>query len=145
MGLESAAQLLATALMLLQSVSANPSLPESVRASAQDVAQKAISESTRAISQQETSASKLSCTITADKPNYWLGEIIVFRWTANGAVSAKFVQDASGTNLTPPDLELGLGGEWRKAATVKGYPFVTMKVTDAMGASATCSEMVYVY
>lgn len=147
MTLEVAAQFLTTALLIIQSVSANPSLPQSTRDQAQTIAQQAITEATRAIAKSPTrGASVPSCTITADKPNYFLGEVILFSWTTTNAAAAEFIPDTSGReNLQPPDSMLGARGVWRKAATVKGYPFVTMKVTDRSGHSATCSTMVYVY
>ncbi|MFZ2886855.1 MAG: hypothetical protein WA021_03480 [Minisyncoccia bacterium] len=54
MALEAAVQLLTTALMLLQLVSANPALPQSMRDTAQSVAQSAITEATKAIANPVT-------------------------------------------------------------------------------------------
>ena len=65
--------------MLIQLVSANPALLQSVRDEAERIAETAITESTWAIAKPPVrSASEPSCTITSDKYNYWLGEIIVF-------------------------------------------------------------------
>lgn len=145
MALEAAAQLLVSALMLLQLVSANPSLPQSVRDGVQAFTQNTITEATRAIAKTNTGAAPLWCTITSDKPNYMLGEIIVFSWTTNAA-AARFVPDMSGNgNLAVPAIELVPAGVWRTTASVRGYPFATIEVKDANGARAACSSMVYVY
>lgn len=150
MTLESIAQLLATTLLLLQAVSANPALPQSVRDQTQGVAQRVITEATRAMARPSVSvvsvgaSTQPSCTIRSDKDNYELGEIIVFRWSARNATSATFVPAASDKNLVPPTLDLGGGGEWRAPAAVRGYPFVTIKASNG-SESATCSRMVYVY
>jgi hypothetical protein len=58
MALDAAVQLLTTALLLLQLVSSNPSLPQSLRDTAQSVAQNAITQATQAMSGQSTSVSK---------------------------------------------------------------------------------------
>lgn len=145
MALEAAAQLLASVLVLIQAVSANPALPQSVRDEAQGIAQTAITEATRAIARPAANKASPSCTIASDKLNYMLGEIIVFSWTTN-ATSARFVPDASGRgNLPVPTVELTPSGVWRVKATVSGYPFVTIEVKDARGERSACSSMVYVY
>ncbi|MEK7156157.1 MAG: hypothetical protein AAB734_04750 [Patescibacteria group bacterium] len=146
MALDAAAQLLASALMLIQLVSANPALPQSVRDEAERIAETAITESTRAIAKPPVrSASEPSCTITSDKYNYWLGEIIVFSWTTTNAASARFVPDTSGSgNLPVPTIELTPSGEWRTKARVGGYPFATIQVTKD-SQRAACSSMVNVY
>lgn len=140
-----AAQLLTTALLLLQTVSANPALPQSVRDSAQATAQSAITEATRVIGQNQGSATSPSCKITSDKFNYSEGEIILFSWITKNAVSAEFVSDIERGNLQTPDIDLTGSGIWRKAATAKGYTFATIKVMGRDGTSGTCSHMVNVH
>ncbi len=139
-----AAQLLTTVLMLLQTVSANPTLPQSVRDSAATVAQSAITEATRTI-QSGTAGTPPSCMISSDKFNYREGEIILFSWMTKNAVSAEFISDIERGNLQTPDIDLTGSGIWRKAATAKGYTFATIKVTGSDGASGTCSHMVSVH
>ena len=146
MSLDAAAQLLASALLLMQAASANPAAPQSVRDQAQLIAQSAITEATRTIARPPSaSATSPSCTITTDKPNYRLGEIILFNWTSTNAASFEFVPDTwrrdGAKDVQPP----GPNGVWRRAATVRGYPFLTMKVTGQDGKTATCSKMVEVY
>lgn len=143
MTLEAAAQLLTTALMLLQTVSTNPSLPQSVRDGAQGIAQSAITEATRTIGTAGQGGSP-SCKITSDKYNYRLGEIIVFSWESQNAASLSFVQDSEKTGLDAPAIDLSMGGTWNAVAKTSGYPFVTMQVKDTAGRSATCSAMVSV-
>jgi len=63
MALDAAVQLLTTALLLLQLVTSNPSLPQSLRDTAQSVAQNAITQATQAISGQSTS-------VSTPTPNY---------------------------------------------------------------------------
>jgi|GEM_PF-2219001 len=146
MTLEAAAQLLATALLLLQSVSANPALPQSVRDQAQQTAEKAITEATRTLGVPRATGGEPTCTIKSDKYNYWLGEIIVFRWTSANVSSARVVPSSSGIDTLPVrDMELAPGGEWRTKATTSGYPFATIEVKDASGRRAACSAMVNVH
>jgi len=143
MTLEAAAQLLTTALMLLQTVSANPSLPQSVRDSAQSIAQQSITAATRATAAAGQEGSP-SCTITSDKYNYRLGEIIVLSWESKNAASLSFMQGSEVTGLDAPAIDLSMGGTWNAVAKTIGYPFVTMSVKDTAGRSATCSAMVNV-
>lgn len=143
MTLEAAAQLLTSVLMLMQAVSTNPSLPQGVHENTQHVAERAITEATRAIAASGEAGSP-SCSITTDKYNYRLGEIILFSWESTNAASWEFVQDAEHTGLKPPAVELGMSGVWRAAAKKAGYPFVTMQVKDPSGRTATCSAMVSV-
>ncbi|HWO07154.1 MAG TPA: hypothetical protein VNM40_01065 [Candidatus Paceibacterota bacterium] len=144
MTLEAAAQLLASALMLLQAVSANPSLPQAVRDQAQATAQSAITEATRTIGRSGTS-SGVSCTLTSDKYNYALGEVVVFDWTSTNAATLEFIPDAEGESAFPlPTGFLFPSGQYRKAVETRGYPFLTIKATGADGKSVTCSSMVHV-
>lgn len=147
---EPVTHILAGVLMLLQTVSANPSLPQSARDQVQIVLQQAITVATRAIAQNEngvSDSSGSSCTLVADKLSYRLGEVLVFDWKIVNATSAEFVPDMSGNeNLPVPRGELlGMSGQYRKVAPARGYPFLTMRVKNEKGQSATCSEMVYVY
>ena len=141
MTLDAAAQLLATALMLLQTVSAAPALPQSVRDEAQDIAQQAITEATRAVAMQGQGTP--SCTITPDKYNYRLGELIAFSWESQGATSLAFALGDKEEALNA--LKLDMSGSWRTTAESAGYPFATMTITDAAGNSATCSAMVNIH
>lgn len=143
MTLDVAAQLLASALMLLQAVNANPALPQSVRDGAQNVAQQSITEATRAIGGAGQGGSP-SCRITSDKYNYRLGEIIVFTWESQNASSLSFVQAGEKTGLDAPMIDLTMGGTWNAVAKTSGYPFVTLEVKDNAGRIATCSTMVRV-
>lgn len=146
MTLDAAAQLLTTALLLIQSVSANPSLPQDVRIQAASTAEKAITEATRAIATRAATDSPISCTITADKSNYFLGEVLVFNWTSTNATSVEFIPDTRKEALPVPTGKLfGVSGQYREVAPARGYPFVTLKVTNDRGESAMCSEMVQVY
>lgn len=148
MTLEAAGQLLATALLILQSVSGNPMLPDSTRVAAQEVVQDAITQATRAIARAGANDTDMpSCTIVADKPNYYLGEVLVFTLKSTNAVKAEFVPDTSWKeNIPVPTGELfWTSGTYYKVAPAAGYPFITLKVTDDKGRSATCSRMVYVY
>lgn len=147
MVLTTVTHILTGALMLLQSVSTNPALPQSTRDEAQMIAERAITEATRAIAQNGTPNSSLpSCTLTTDKPNYFSGEVVVFSWTALNAVSVEFIPGASGIETIPvPSGSYGVNGVWRVVVAVKGYPFVTMKVIDEHGRSAACSSMIFVY
>lgn len=146
MTLDAAAQLLASALLLMQAVSANPALPQSVHDQTQLLAQSAITEATRAVANpRPNSATAPTCTIVSDKPNYAEGEIIVFTWTSTNAASAQFLTDTwRGDNFKNLN-EVGTSGVWRRSASVKGFPFVTMKIASASGESAMCSKMVEVY
>lgn len=129
--------------MLLQAVSANPSLPQSVRDGAQGIAQSAITEATRTIGTAGQGGSP-SCKITSDKYNYRLGEIIVLSWESENAASLSFVQDSEKTGLDAPAVDLSMGGTWNAVAKESGYPFVTLSVKDTAGRSATCSAMMNV-
>lgn len=146
MALESVAQLLATALLLLQTVSANPTLPESMRVQAQATAQSAITEATRAIG-TPASAVLPSCKIASDKYNYRVGEVVVFSWMSTNATSVEFVPDPSGKSVfpTPQGELLGNSGQYRKVVTAAGYPFLTMKAGNERGESTACSAMVNVH
>lgn len=145
MDLSAVAQLLATALVLLQAVNANPALPQAVRDSAQSVAESAITEATRAMGQ--TSAGAPSCKIVSDKYNYRVGEVVVFDYVAKNVTKFEFVQNPKGHDEFPvPEGELlSMSGQYRKVVEVSGYPFFTMKATNATGQSATCSAMVNVH
>ena len=144
MALEAAAQLLASALMLLQAASANPSLPEATRIQAEATAQKAITEATRAIGKPHASGAP-SCTIRSDKYTYYAGEVVVLDWTSANASKIEFVQNTGQPFPTPAGELLGAGGQYRKVITEKGYPFLSLKATGANGRSTTCSVMVHVY
>ncbi len=147
MTLDIAAQLLTTALMLLQAVSANPSLPQSTRDGAQAVAQQAITEATRIMGKPAIGANTPSCKIVSDKFNYAAGEVVVLDYISTNARSLEFIPVASQQAALPvPTGELlGLTGQYRKAVEVKGYPFLVMKATGANGQAATCSAMVNVH
>lgn len=148
MTLEVAGQLLTTALLIIQSISANPALPQATQQAAEKVAQEAITRATRIIAQASVSGEGMpSCTITADKPNYYLGEVLVFTLKSTNAVKAEFVPDTSWKeNIPVPTGELfWTSGTYYKVAPAAGYPFLTLKVTDEKGRTATCSKMVYVY
>lgn len=142
MTLEVAAQVLASALLLLQTVSANPSLPQTVRDNAEGVAQKAITEATRVIAAPKAGA--LSCTVKSDKQNYQKKEVVVFDWTSTGAEKVEFVQNAE-SGFPIPNMILTPGGQYREVPLKTGYPFIALKATNANGESARCSAMVYVY
>ncbi len=143
MTIDAAAQLLTSALMLLQAVSANPALPQSVRDSTQNIAQQTITQATRVIGSAGQGGSP-SCKITSDKYNYRLGEIIVLSWESENAASLSFVQGSDTTGLDAPSVDLSMGGTWNAVAKESGYPFVTMSVKDTTGRSATCSAMMNV-
>jgi hypothetical protein len=142
MTLELAAQVLTSALLLLQTVSANPNLPQSMRDQAQNVAQSAITEATRAIGKSQTSA---SCTMVSDKYNYRTGEVVVFSWTSTNATKLEFSQDSSDVFPVPEGELLGDSGQYRKVVNESGYPFLALKATGKNGESAICSAMVNVH
>lgn len=142
MALEGAAQLLATALMLLQTVSANPSLPQSMRDQAQATAQSAITEATRAMGKPKAG---VSCTIASDKYNYRTGEVVVFSWTSTEGTTLEFNQDSSDVFPTPEGELLGNRGQYRKVVEKSGYPFLALKATGANGQRTACSAMVHVH
>lgn len=146
MTLEAAAQLLATALLILQSVSANPTLPQSVRDESQMTAQRAITEATRAIGALG-SVGMPACKIVSDKYNYTAGEVVVLNYTSVNAAKLEFVPVASQSDSFPvvEGELLGTSGQYRKSVTKTGYPFLTMKATNASGQSSRCSQMVRVY
>lgn len=133
--------------MLLQTVSSNPTLPQSARDEAQNIAQRAITAATRAIAQNGIPNSSLpSCTLTTDKLNYYAGEVVVFSWTALHAVSVEFIPNTSGIETIPvPGGSYSVNGQWRKVVAAKGYPFVNMKAIDEHGRSVACSRMIFVY
>jgi hypothetical protein len=146
MPLDAAAQLLTSVILLMQAVSANPGLPQSVHDQTQALIQSTITETTRAIANpRPVSAGTPTCTITSDKPNYAFGEIILFNWTSTNATSFEFLPDTWRRDDAKDLGLLGPNGVWHRAATVRGYPFVTMKVVGSAGESTTCSKMVEVY
>lgn len=144
MELASAAQLLTTALMLLQTVNANPSLPQPVRDQAQMTAQKAITEATRVLGKPADFAGP-SCTITSLKPNHYAGEVVVFSYSSANATKLEFSQDSSDVFPVPEGELLGSSGQYRKVVEKPGYHFLTMKATGAGGQTTSCSAMVNVY
>ena len=144
MTLDAAAQLLAGALMLLQAVSADSSLPQPVRDEAQGIAQQAITAATRTVGTQGQGGTP-SCTITSDKYNYRTGELIAFAWEAHNAASLAFALDGEKEALHAPHTDMTFGGSWRAKAESAGYPFAVMTVTDADGRSASCSAMVNIH
>ncbi|MFZ2886854.1 MAG: hypothetical protein WA021_03475 [Minisyncoccia bacterium] len=144
MDLTAAAQLLTTALMLLQSVSANPSLPQSVRDQALTTAERAITEATKAMGKQ-AAAGAPSCKVVSDKYNYFAGEVVVLDLKSTNATKLEFSQESSGVFPTPGGELLGLSGQYRKQVTERGYHFLSLKASNATGQSSLCSAMVNVY
>jgi hypothetical protein len=142
MTLEATAQVLASALLLVQTVSANPSLPQSMRDQAQVVAEKAITEATRVIAAPKVGP--VSCTVKSDKYNYQKKEVVVFDWTSTGATSVEFIQSAA-SGFPLPNMILTPAGQFREVPLKTGYPFVALKAKNGAGQTATCSTMVYVY
>lgn len=147
MTLEAAAQLLASALMLLQSVSGNPGLPQSARDAAQLAVQSAITQASQAIGKPAVGAHTPSCKIVSDKYNYRVGEVVVFDYSSTNAAKLEFIPNKSSEQVFPiPQGELiGMHGQYRKVVEKTGYPFITLKATGNDGQSTTCSAMVYAY
>ncbi len=131
--------------MLLQAASTNPSLPQSVRDEAQNVAQHAITVATRTI-QAPVGAALPSCRIVSDKYNYRVGEVVVFDWASKNAEELEFLPYASGKGAFP--ILTGIfspSGQYRKVVEVTGYSFIAMKASNATGQSAACSAMIHVH
>jgi hypothetical protein len=147
MVLETAAQLLTSALMLLQAVSANPSLPQTARDGAQLLAQSAITKATHAIGQSAAGTGGVFCALVSDKYNYRVGEVVVFDYTSANAAKLEFIPNVVENTVFPvPERELlGTSGQYRKVAESGGYPFLAIKATGSDGRSTACSSMVHVY
>jgi hypothetical protein len=141
MALAAAAQLLASALMLVQMVQANPDLPPSARDGAISVAESAITAATKAMGQAPGSA----CSVRSDKYTYRAGEVVVFYWEGAPGAKLEFDEHSSDVFPTPHGELLGSSGDYRKVVEESGYHFLALKATGANGESTACSAMVHVH
>jgi uncharacterized repeat protein (TIGR01451 family) len=83
-----------------------------------------------------------SCSLTADKAYYTLGETITYTWTGKNASYAYWQQDTSGKDtLSLPGDKLPLSGSQQIKATVIGNPKVMLHVIGDKG-YAGCSVTV---
>jgi peptidoglycan hydrolase-like protein with peptidoglycan-binding domain len=83
-----------------------------------------------------------SCTLTANKSSYRLGETVTFSWTSKNATYAAFKQDPYGKdNLYLPGDKLDTSGTYSTKANVLGNPVNTLLVYNYNG-SSSCSTTV---
>ena len=86
-----------------------------------------------------------SCTLSADRDSYRVGDQITYTWTSINATYAAFEQDTSGKDyLKVPLDKLSTSGSVTIPVTVSGLPAVKLWVYGA-NSSAWCSRSVYVY
>jgi hypothetical protein len=85
-----------------------------------------------------------TCTLTANKSSYVLGETITYKWTSTNATYAGWQQDTSGKDhLLLPGDKLPANGTQAVPASVTGNPPVTLTV-GGVGGTGSCSLTVAV-
>lgn len=83
-----------------------------------------------------------TCTISADKYSYNIGDKITFSYSSDGATYATWIKDASGKdNLYVPGDKLATSGIYTTTATVSGNPSVTLGVY-GIGGYSTCTKVI---
>lgn len=84
-----------------------------------------------------------SCSITTDKDSYAYGDTIKISYTSTNATYATWVPDTSGRdNFVLGVDKLDASGQTQIIANRAPNPFVTLKVFNAFGQSATCQKVI---
>lgn len=84
-----------------------------------------------------------SCTLSAAPASTTLNKSVTVSWMSQNAKKLEWVKDTSGKdNLKVPSSKPKASGSRSFKMTVLGNPSLTMKVTNASGASATCSVII---
>jgi peptidoglycan hydrolase-like protein with peptidoglycan-binding domain len=83
-----------------------------------------------------------TCSLTANKSSYKLGETIIYSWTSDNATYAGWQQDTSGRdNLWLPGDKMWANDTSEVTANVIGNPTVTLLI-GGYGGTSTCSKTV---